>query len=301
MPLKILRASDPLEVTTLTCVLYAQPGIGKTTLSFTAEAPLLLDFDRGSYRAPNRKDITPIDTWADVASMTREDLAPFSTLIVDTAGRALDRLSEEIIATNPKASTSSGSLSLQGYGDLKARFTAWLRFVRSCGLNVILIAHTAEEKDGEETRERLDIQGSSKNEIYKSADLMGTLFIRNGQRVLSFDPTATRFGKNPGRLPELVVPRPDQEPLFLAGVLKTVLGELNNNAKRQKAAHDELAVWQGRIIGSEDLAGFNAFFNAAREVDGLKVPLRAMFLKAAKERGYVWNKAAEAFQAKAAA
>lgn len=291
MSLKIVKASDHLEVTTLTCVFYAQPGIGKTTLSFSADAPLLLDFDRGSYRAPNRKDTVQIETWQDVEGMTKEDLAPFQTIIVDTAGRALDALTQEIISVNPKARTSSGGLTLQGYGDLKSRFTTWLKFVRSCNKDVILIAHASEEKDGDETKERLDVQGSSKNEIYKCADLMGTLYFSGGRRMLSFDPSATRFGKNPGRLPELEIPRIDTSPLYLAGVLKTVKAELNKGAVRQKEAHDALAAWHDAINKAVDLKAFNDTYDAAKQADAaLKVPLKAMVTKAAKARGLKLNK-----------
>ena len=90
--LKITRAADPITVERLNMVIYGPPGIAKTSLAFTADAPLLLDFDKGSHRAANRKDVVRVTAWGDVASMTAEDLAPFKTVIVDTAGRALDAL-----------------------------------------------------------------------------------------------------------------------------------------------------------------------------------------------------------------
>ena len=85
--LKILSASEPLPVEQLVVAIYGQPGIGKTTLAFTAEAPLLLDFDKGAYRAAGRKDTVQIEAWPDVTNITEADLAPYKTVIVDTAGR----------------------------------------------------------------------------------------------------------------------------------------------------------------------------------------------------------------------
>ena len=83
MALKIVRAADPIKVERLNVCLYAPPGVGKTSLAFTAEAPLLLDFDQGAHRAANRKDSVRVTSWSDVADLTPDDLAPYKTLIVD--------------------------------------------------------------------------------------------------------------------------------------------------------------------------------------------------------------------------
>ena len=88
MPLKIVSAAEPLPVETLVVTVYAEPGVGKTTLAFTAKKPLLLDFDKGARRAANRKDSVQIDAWADVAGLDAETLSPYSTIVVDTVGRA---------------------------------------------------------------------------------------------------------------------------------------------------------------------------------------------------------------------
>ena len=90
MSIKITRAADPIVVDRLNVVIYGPPGIGKSSLAFTADKPLLLDFDLGGHRAANRKDIVRVESWADVANISIEDLAPFQTVVMDTAGRALD-------------------------------------------------------------------------------------------------------------------------------------------------------------------------------------------------------------------
>lgn len=51
MALKITRSDEVIRVDTLCMTIYSQPGLGKTSLSFTASRPLLLDFDKG---APGR-------------------------------------------------------------------------------------------------------------------------------------------------------------------------------------------------------------------------------------------------------
>jgi hypothetical protein len=63
MALKIVRSSDPIRVERLNLVIYGPPGVGKSSLAFTADTPLLLDFDQGAHRAANRKDIVRVAQW----------------------------------------------------------------------------------------------------------------------------------------------------------------------------------------------------------------------------------------------
>ncbi|MFH1641459.1 MAG: ATP-binding protein [Nanoarchaeota archaeon] len=204
--LKIIKASEPIKIEQIITVLYGQPGIGKSTLAFTSESPLLLDFDKGAYRATNRKDIVSIGSWGEVTQMSGDDLAPYKTVIVDTAGRALDFITATLLKENHKWNFN-GALTLQGYGVLKSRFAAWLNNLTTMGKDVVLLAHSSEEKKGDEIIERLDVQGGSKAEIYKQADAMGRLYIEDKKRMLSFSPTDTAFGKNPANLDVMQVPR----------------------------------------------------------------------------------------------
>lgn len=50
MALKLFKSTDQLPMKNLLVVIYGQPGVGKTSLAFTAENPVLLDFDRGVER-----------------------------------------------------------------------------------------------------------------------------------------------------------------------------------------------------------------------------------------------------------
>lgn len=240
MALRITRASDPIAVDRLNVVIYGPPGISKTSVAFTAEAPLLLDFDAGSHRAVNRKDAVRVESWSDVAEITAEDLEPFKTVIVDTAGRALDALTVDIIKANPKHGRG-GALTLQGYGELKSRFGAFLKLLNSFGKDVVLVAHMDEQRSGDDVVERLDVQGGSKGEIYKSADAMGRIALVNGKRRLTFSPTDAAFGKNPGQLEPLTIPhfaKPEFDG-FLARVIQETKSRLNAATEEQQTAMEE--------------------------------------------------------------
>jgi hypothetical protein len=263
--LKITRAEDPIKVERLNMVIYGPPGIAKTSLAFTAATPLLLDFDNGSHRAANRKDVVRVTDWQEVAGITAEDLAPFSTVIVDTAGRALDTLTVDIIRANPKHGRG-GALTLQGYGELKSRFGSFLKLLNSFGKDVVLIAHMDEQRNGDDVIERLDVQGGSKGEIYKAADAMGRLVISDGKRWLRFSPTDAAFGKNPGQLDPLLVPHfesPDFDG-FLARVIQQTKGALNQLTDAQREAMAEQDWFRETLPKITDAAGLNGILVRAK-------------------------------------
>ena len=69
MGIKIVKAGEPIQVTTAVALILGVPGIGKTTLANSAEKPLLLDFDRGSHRGMNRPDTVLIDSWKEIEDL----------------------------------------------------------------------------------------------------------------------------------------------------------------------------------------------------------------------------------------
>lgn len=293
MVLKITRAADPITVERLNMVIYGPPGIAKTSLAFTAADPLLLDFDNGSHRAANRKDVVRVSEWGDVAGMTAEDLASFKTVVVDTAGRALDALSVDIIRSNPKHGRG-GALTLQGYGELKSRFGSFLKLLNSFGKDVVLIAHMDEQRNGDDVIERLDVQGGSKGEIYKSADAMGRLVIANGQRWLRFSPTDAAFGKNPGQLEPLQVPHFEAPEFttFLAGVIQTTKDRLNALSEDQKAAQEEQEWFRTTLPTIHTAEHLNGLLGRANTAGAA---CRAMVRERGKELGLAYDQATKAF------
>jgi len=296
MSLKITKSTDPLLVERINVCLYGAPGVGKSSLGFTAENPLLLDADEGAYRAGNRKDAVVVKQWADMAGITKEDLAPYSTVIVDTAGRALDKLTTAIIDGNPKMGRG-GALTLQGYGELKSKFGSWLKMLNTLGKDVVLLCHMDEQRKGDDVIERLDVQGGSKGEIYKSVDAMGKLYIENKKRWLDFSPRENAYGKNPAQFEILEVPSPLSND-FLAGLITTIKAKLNHMAEVQKKEVSEQNVWVEVIQGLNTPADFNALILDASKAGG---GVKMMLHKAATAKGLVYQKDIMAYTEKAEA
>jgi hypothetical protein len=294
--LRILKASEPLTVEQIVVTIYAAPGLGKTSTGYTADSPLLLDFDQGAYRAANRGDTVPVKSWSDVSAITADDLKPYKTLVMDTAGRALDHLAADIITANPKMGRG-GALTLQGFGELKAKFIAYTKLIRSFGLDIVLLVHADEQKSGDDIIERLDAQGGSKNEIYKVSDLMGRLKIETGKRMLNFSPTDTAFGKNPAGFPKIEVPDFATAPRFLAEIIGQTKASLNRQTEAKKKTASMMADWQAKFDGLTTVDEINAAIpDAAKADEAVRDNVKRLLVKRGKALGFEFDKKAAAFK-----
>jgi hypothetical protein len=297
MALRIVRESDPIQVERLSVCIYAPPGLGKTSLAFTADDPLLLDFDQGAYRSGNRKDSVKVERWEDVCGIGPKDLEAYKTIVVDTAGRALDHLTTDIIASDAKAGRG-GSLSIQGYGVLKSRFIGWLNMLKQFGKDVVLIAHSEEKQKGDETIERLDVQGGSKGEIYKASDCMGRIFIRGEKRMLDFSPRESGFGKNPAQLPVLEIPDFATDSNFLGKVMRQIKSKLNEETEVQREARAIQEEWKAKVSGAADeaLTDLVKEINAANVSDNFRGIVKGQINDRAKASGLAWDAKAKSFK-----
>ena len=296
MPLKITRAIDPITVDHVVVCLYAVPGIGKTSTGYTASKPLLLDFDHGAYRSKNRRDTVLVDNWASVQDITAADLDAFDTVVVDTAGRALDALSTKIIADDPKMGRG-GALTLQGYGRLKSDFIAWTKMLRSMGKDVVLLCHSDEQKSGDDLIERLDMQGGSKNEVYKSSDVMGRLYLHRGKRTLNFSPTDTSFGKNPAGMAPLEVPDFAKEPDFLAKVMAEVKAKLNELTAEQTAVAQAMDIYKTSFDAATTAEELTGLISLAKEApEAIRRNVGLLLTHIAKGKGFALNKEAGRYE-----
>lgn len=296
MALRIVSAAEPIKVEQVVVTIYAPPGVGKTSLAFTADAPLLFDMDRGAYRSGFRKDSVQPLAWEDVANVNAEDVKPYKTLVLDTAGRGLDLLAADIIRQNPKMGRG-GALTLQGYGELKSRFTAFLKLVRGFGLDVVLVAHSDEKMQGDELIERIDMQGGSKQEVYKCSDAMARLSIVNGKRALSFSPTDTSFGKDPAHFGRVEYDLTASS-TFLGDLIRRLKESLNSMSEEQKAAHEtaerRALEWDAQIGLARTADEFDALVSQAKNA----TEKRGLIARA-DGRGFVFDTKAKRFTQKA--
>ena len=89
----LIKKPNELTVkSTLSALIYGQPGMGKTTLALSSPHPLLLDFDGGVHRvnAAHRVDTVQITKWEEVNEvLSSPEVAEYQTIVIDTAGKML--------------------------------------------------------------------------------------------------------------------------------------------------------------------------------------------------------------------
>jgi len=281
--IKITKATDPMEVKTLCLTVYSQPGLGKTSLAFTASRPLLLDFDKGAHRSKNRKDVVEVSDWSEIAGIKAEDVAEYDTIVIDTAGKALDVLAQDVIRQNARWAYA-GALNQQGWGQLGMRFSYFLRMIRGFGKDVILIAHMDEQKDGEAIKERLKVSGGSKDLILTDSDVIARISIFNKERHLIFSPTETSFGKDPAGLVDVAIPDATAPAFsnFMATIIGSVKERLNALSDDQLAHRIEVEWFQDILPQIMDADSINEILGRAKKA-GKDVAL--MVVKRAEELG----------------
>lgn len=291
MVMKVILPSDVYRKETIVGCIYGPPGLRKTTLGFTADRPLLLDFDGGVHRASFRRAFVPVETWDDVLQMERSDFDGYGTAVVDTAGRAIDALGRKIIERDPKMANKSGGLSLQGFGALKTEFAAWLRKLRGFGLNVLLILHSEEQKDGDSTVVRIDAQGASKQEIYKVSDFMGSITINHeGAIALNLSPSDVAFGKNPANLPPMLFKTIDGSSTHMAKVFSQTLEKINAMTEEQREVSAALEAWRVRIMEAPDAAALTALTKDVPTDPRVTENAKRVLWSVARDRGFTYDK-----------
>lgn len=297
MAINIIKSSEAILTENLIVVLYGEPGSGKTSLAFSASNPLLLDFDLGSQRALNRKDVVRVKQWKDIENICAADLEGFDTIIIDTAGRLLEIMSAHLMSTNSKLiNYSNGGLSLQGYGALSNMFKNFLLKIKSFSKDIILLAHAVEEKKNEKDLVRIDAVGSTKEELKKIADLLGYIGLQGEDRFLTFNPSAINLGKNCAEIPNQVIPNLKNNPSFLADLITLTKIKMNEKNENQIKAEQKFQEILNEIKASNSLEEINNLVASLK--DGDKIHKQAL-RDHAVSLGFVLNKSTKQFEAPA--
>ena len=197
-----IKKADELDFSNkkVTMLIFGRPGIGKTTLALSAPKPLLIDIDEGvdrveaCYRNDTLtydSDLDPIEKWNTInKDLQNEDLSSYETIVVDTLGKLTDILAPVVIRENSVNGLKDGkTLSLKGYGAIATKIKDFIKFIHNLGKHVIFISHITEQQDGEATKIRLNISGSTKDNIWKDIDLGGYVEMIGKKRMINFTPT----------------------------------------------------------------------------------------------------------------
>lgn len=298
MGLNIVTSMQPLNVENIITFIYGDPGIWKTSLAFTAKNPILFDFDKGAYRASNRKDTVQIGKWQEVATFTAQDLANYDTIIIDTAGRALDMIIDSL-KTDSRNTTRGGQLSMQGYGKLGGIFTDWLKMLRGMGKDIVLLAHASEDKDGDNVIKRPDMVGGSKKEAYKIADMMAYMTTQQSQngdiKVLNFMPSSTYLAKDSGQIGNVqIVPMKDA-PNQLANIIQATKDHINSLSAEAAKAQKELDDLRNDLLDAETASDLDELKADLDKSHILYKEMALSVMSRSKALGFIYDKPSDSF------
>lgn len=303
MALNIINADQPLQVNAIITYLYADPGLGKTSLGFTADKAISFDFDRGSHRTGElrRGAVIPVQQWKDVADLTPQDLAPFNTVVIDTVGAMLESIKTHLLLTANNRQ-KDGALKLKAQGLANQTFKQYINTLISLGKDVVFIAHASEDQNGDQVIYRPDLGGKNRNELYRIADIMGYLTtVTTGEgknaRVISFKPSPTHHAKNSGALGgetgEVWVPDLKTNPMFLAELIKAAKDHINTLTPAQLAvakANEELENWKQSCVEAEYASDLNQLTESLSKDHIYYQNMRQIMLSRSKELGCNFDK-----------
>ncbi len=266
--MRIDKPTDALGVGHPTTLLVGQPGICKTSLAYSFERSLVLNFDGGAHRAVNRRgDTATFESWADVTTaLTRRYIEEgrYTGIAIDTVERALQLLTLHICDEDLKCALRGGGLNPKGWGVLKQRFATWVAMLRSWGLDVLFLAHAKEERDGDRRVVRADIPGGSLGEVMKLADFVGYLHMRGTERVCDFTISDRFIGKDPAGFGVIPVPPIDRASHFLQDLVESGRAAVAAKNADGAALAARVEVFAQALAGCQSVTDYNEILGRLR-------------------------------------
>lgn len=233
------------------------PGIGKTTLALSAPRPLHIDCDFGLDRVEARYRVPFIQPQSYdelLADLVPENLRDFETLVFDTGGQLLTLMSLWAMKKDPKYGQRDGTLSLKGYGFVGKEF---MRLMDYCFYelkkHIVMVFHAVEEKDGDNTRLRIKVEGQTKNNVWEPMDLGGFMEMHGNDRVIGFSNCERYFAKGTRgikgvmKVPELGPDKPNDFVARLFDLYNKQAADEVRMAEEQKRAY-EAVMKKGQAI-----------------------------------------------------
>lgn len=287
------------------------PGIGKTTLGLSAPKPLLIDVDFGINRtmASVRKDYIQPETYEELLNDLKGDLSDYETIVIDTGGKLLELMKNYVIKNDIKNAKKDGTLSLQGYGAVAREFTRFMNLIYfELRKHCVIIFHAVEEKQDEDTKLRILVEGSTKNTVWQNVELGGFIEMRGNKKTIGFDNCERYFAKSSfGIKGNHVIPELDGT--IPNDFLTKLFEQANKNIQEESKVFEEerkqcaeLVNQYAGIINNMTSENTNEVMEQIKAIDNhiltSEKEIKAHFTDKIKELNLVWNKETKQYEVK---
>ena len=286
------------------------PGIGKTTLGLSAPKPLLIDVDFGINRtmASVRKDYIQPESYEELLNDLKGDLSEYETIVIDTGGKLLDLMKAYVIKNDIKNAKKDGTLSLQGYGAVGREFTRFMNYIYfDLRKHCVIIFHAVEEKQDEDTKLRILVEGSTKNTVWQNVELGGFIEMRGDKKVIGFNNCERYFAKSSfGIKGNYTIPELDgtQQNDFLTKLFE----QANKNIQEESKVFEEERKQYQEVMDKYVPVIENMTVETVQEISDLmqtiehkltsKKELSNRFLEKLKSLNMQWNKEKQQYEVK---
>lgn len=286
------------------------PGIGKTTLGLSAPKPLLIDVDFGINRtmASVRKDYIQPESYDELLNDLKGDLSDYETIVIDTGGKLLDLMKAYVIKNDIKNAKKDGTLSLQGYGAVGREFSRFMNYIYfDLRKHCVIIFHAVEEKQDEETKLRILVEGSTKNTVWQNVELGGFIEMRGNKKTIGFDNCERYFAKSSfGIKGNYTIPELDgtQQNDFLTKLFEQANKNIQEESKvfeEERKQYQEVMNALNPLIENMTLENVNEVIEAIKTVPHIltsEKEAKAHFAGKIKELNLVWNKEKQQYEVK---
>lgn len=279
------------------------PGIGKSTLALSAPNPLHIDVDFGIDRIEPRYRkayIQPSSYDEILEDLVPMNLQDFDTLVFDTGGKLISLISLWAIKKDPKYGQRDGSLSLKGYGFVGKEFVRLMDYCfYELHKNIVIVFHATEEKDGDNIRLRIKVEGQTKNNVWEPMDLGGFVEMYGKDRTIGFSNCERYFAKGTRgisgviKIPTLTATSPnDFLTKLFAQYNERAAKEVKQNKAEQAAYEAAMSVSRNIIASVVDADSANDAIpkmNAIRHALTSKKETGVAFKAKMKECGLIWD------------
>jgi hypothetical protein len=221
--------------------------------------------------------------------------------VVDTGGKLLELMKPKVISEDIKNGQRDGNLTLKGYGAVSRLFAQFIQQLDKLNKHLVIIFHAKEDKDGDEVRLRIQVEGSTKDSIWQSMDLGGFVEMRGKNRIIGFSNCEKYFAKGTHgingtyEIPDL---NTTGKNTFLTELFTQAITDLNKEVQSytaEKELYDESMSKGNRAIDNVvDAATMNmAVQTISKLTHGLtsRDELRSKVGEKAKSLGLTWDKA----------